>query len=196
MSIQNNIESLQLVLETVNSLPDQDNTTEVNLQAKTITPNAGGQIVRPDSGYTGLSQVTISGDSDLVASNIKSGVNIFGITGTMSAGTTVQKNTGSLTTDSSGGATVNVGFKPDIVGFYSGNTNYDWTICSGAMFTEAGKDQLSIMQVTGDSNAAYSQWDIARTSTGFYLSAYKIFADWSGEAEGGRSIQYYAIKYT
>ena len=58
---------------------------EPTLQDKTVTPSATEQVIAPDSGYDGLSQVTVSGDSNLIADNIKSGVSIFGITGTLAA---------------------------------------------------------------------------------------------------------------
>jgi hypothetical protein len=57
----------------------------VPTQAKTVTPKASTQNVTPDSGKF-LSKVTVNGDSNLVAGNIKSGVSIFGVTGTLVEG--------------------------------------------------------------------------------------------------------------
>lgn len=49
--------------------------------AKTITPTTYSQTAVASGKYT-TGAVTVAGDSDLIASNIKSGVNIFGVSGT------------------------------------------------------------------------------------------------------------------
>lgn len=64
--------------------------------AKTITPTTYSQTAVASGKYT-TGAVTVAGDSDLIASNIKSGVNIFGVNGNYSgSGTfknvTVQSN--------------------------------------------------------------------------------------------------------
>ena len=57
---------------------------DYTLQSKTIAADfsAGSMNITPDSGYNFLSNVTVSKPSTLVASNIKEGISVAGITGT------------------------------------------------------------------------------------------------------------------
>jgi len=59
---------------------------EINNQKKSVTPRRTLQTVTNDAGYTGMDEVTVYGvdssiDSNITPSNIKSGVNILGVTG-------------------------------------------------------------------------------------------------------------------
>lgn len=56
-------------------------TVTPNLQTRSVTPSTSTQSITPSSGYCGLRSVSVSGDSNLISSNIKSGISIFGIYG-------------------------------------------------------------------------------------------------------------------
>ena len=56
------------------------------LQSRTVTPSSSTQYITPQSRYDALSQVTVYGDSNLVAANIKNGVSIFGVSGNLEVG--------------------------------------------------------------------------------------------------------------
>ena len=67
-----------------------------NYQTKTVTPDASGFTVTADEGYDALKRVVVNGDADLIAGNIKNGVDIFGVTGTYSAGGGAELDTKTL----------------------------------------------------------------------------------------------------
>ena len=73
---------------TLDGLPnaiDSIKSEEAKLQVKGVTPTGSIITVRPDEGYDGLSAVNIAGDTELIPENIKSGVEIYGVTGTLEA---------------------------------------------------------------------------------------------------------------
>lgn len=51
-----------------------------------VTPSKKTKTLVPDSDHSGFSKVTVNGDDNLVASNIRKGVTIFGVTGTNEGG--------------------------------------------------------------------------------------------------------------
>lgn len=68
-----------------------------NLQSKTATPATAQQTISPDSEYDGLSSVVVQAvtsaiDANIVPGNIKQGVSILGVQGSLSAGAQMQAN--------------------------------------------------------------------------------------------------------
>lgn len=76
--------------------------------AATITPGTTNKTIASGTYLTG--NQTIAGDADLVAGNIKSGVNIFGVTGTYSGGGGGTLETVSITIDMSELSSVDYSF--------------------------------------------------------------------------------------
>lgn len=71
--------------------------TELNATTTTVTPTTSAQTISPEGGYNGFSTVNVNAvdntiDSNIAAANIKSGVTILGVTGSITElnGTTLQ----------------------------------------------------------------------------------------------------------
>lgn len=108
MSVQSEINSraakLQAILDSTNTALTAKNGTaaanlsgipaaiealesgDTKLQSKSVTPTGKTFAVTYDSGYDGLSSVTVAGDNNLTPENIAEGVTIYGVTGTFEGG--------------------------------------------------------------------------------------------------------------
>lgn len=109
---------------------------EINLQSKTVTPNAAGFKVESDSGYDGLSEVVVNGDANLVAGNIKKGTNIFGVDGTY-------EGTGGITPSGSINITENGTF--DVTNFASAVVN----VASSGGGSDVATGEVTFSNTTG-----------------------------------------------
>jgi len=132
-----------------------------NLQNKTITPAKASQTVTADSGYDGLGTVTVSGDADLIASNILSGKNIFGVAGSLVKGATVKTGSFALTgNNSSKSITHGLGTTP----------NFAVLIKTDTTQTSSSNNYQTIMAVSRDTkNSAMN------AATGFHTGNGRIY---------------------
>lgn len=129
-------------------------TKQLTIQAaKTITPTTSSQTAVAKDRYT-TGAVTVAGDANLVAGNIKSGVSIFGVAGNYEgSGGSVETCTVTLTS-TSGGSYRSYFFTSYVDGEFIGNHNWgdppiviENVIC-GAPFTINGSYAISGYQVT------------------------------------------------
>lgn len=198
-AIKTNTPNLEEILATVNSLPTQ---STVQLQEKSVTPSASAQTVTPDSGFTGLSKVNVEGDSNLVADNIISGKTIFGVAGSASTGVNVQIKTGSITTSNSGTATVNCGFKPDLLVFHiatftADGETYESVISlpfAASKRTDGGANMDNSAVEDSSFTSFIECWPESITNTGVSVGFYRYSS--SPGYVSRKTYNWTAIKYT
>ena len=150
--------------------------------AKTVTPNTSNQTAVASGIYT-TGAVTVKGDANLVAGNIKSGTTIFGVTGTYagSGGGGYNLKTVSFTLSTNQSLkkyTINhnCGKIPKFVIVLSDckNTSY---LCSGCGENTQQAESFTFMNGSSKYTAAVTSTTFIFTSTGMstirYLSDYK-----------------------
>lgn len=114
----------------------------------------------------------------------------------ISVGVTVQRKTGTVRTDKNGDATVNCGFKPDVVAFEAEGHLYP--VFSGLMFAEANETTLEMYTRPADTaNYFVSALSVNITETGFsIIDATKISYSIEQAVDSYRTFTYTALKYT
>lgn len=178
-TLQNNIENLQNILNSINNLPD------------------GNDLQLPTLSNEGVAADLALG-KQLIDSN---GAIITGTHECVSTGVNVQRATGTVRI-SNGSATVNCGFQPDLVAI----TDTSFSITHNYVTYEYMLCFLFPEKVTSRPSSAASYYNngsdlivsgISVNSSGFSLSGMvTIASDYSNTTVNNKTFNYVAIKYT
>lgn len=114
----------------------------------------------------------------------------------ISVGITIQKKNGTFTTDYSGNATVNCGFKPDVVLFTGTNPQNSAIVHAGVAFTEANLTSIATTFAPPNTSYIVSSFTVSQTSSGFTLKGVRVNSSFASSNDSNRSLNYIAIKYT
>lgn len=116
------------------------------------TPGASSTVLKPVSSDGLLTKVTVEGDSNLVASNIKKGVTIFGVTGTYTNTTTTT-------------------YYMPIVSFEGSTAQPNFSMSAGTDVTIYANDTTQkFYRVTQKANDGFSSWKVTTDSSGNVVS--------------------------
>ena len=130
----------------------EDKPAEPVLQNKSVEPSTGKQIITADSGYDGLGQVTVNEvtskiDSNIKADNIKQGVSILGVQGTLEQGAEVVKK-----------------YKPKYISFYS-SPAIDLSEETRMLDTSLMTSMKNMFTSSKATNIDVSEWDISNVTS-------------------------------
>ena len=114
--------------------------------AKTITPGTSNQII--DGGRYLSGAITVTGDADLTSSNIRSGANIFGVSGSSYVVNTSGTNATSSALRSGYTAYSNGNYISGTMSDYTGTTRLSLSPGGSYTFSTAGKYVASNITVS------------------------------------------------
>lgn len=111
-------------------------------------------------------------------------------------GVTVQRASGTFTTNSSGTASVDCGFKPDVVLFIGRHPFDNSTYHSGVDFYNSELTNINTLFAPPNLSFIFTIIYVTQTSSGFQIRSIKMDNSMRESNESNRSIDYIAIKYT
>jgi hypothetical protein len=124
-----------------------------SLAAKTVTPITQGEFVAAAGSCYAAGDIIVKGDSNLIPSNIKSGVSIFGVNGTYDGSIGDEVETEMWTFTLEDGSTV----EKEIVKYYSVGYTLDTPITSSNTATKirSGEDYVTVLSSGDELNGYY-----------------------------------------
>ena len=127
--------------------------------------------------------------SSKVSGNLATAIN------SIPSGVTVQTKSGSFTTDTSGNATVNCGFSPDVVQVAVGTDN-GYTLVAAANFHSANTTKINCPANYEVGDIGLADFFFTKTTTGFSVTADTYKWDWTEGNLSKKTLNYTAVKFT
>lgn len=129
--------------------------------------------------------------SSKVSGNLATAIN------SIPTGVTVQRKSGTFTTDSSGNATVTCGFKPDLVVLHrsEGSSSKDIEFSCAAAFAEDKRKSMISLGLWGNTVIIY-RTVVSRSDTGFSISDMMALNADGSQSTPETTFSYIAVKYT
>ena len=161
----------------------------VPTEAKTATPSTSEQSITPSSGKF-LSEVTVTGDANLIADNIKEGVSIFGVAGAFAGGSEIKTGTFTPTNAalSSNPITVSgLGGMPKIVFIWKSQNN-------GSSTSASGHRLASVTNINGITYATTSYYLSSKAILGSDETNYSLTYNSNGFVLSSSGIKYEIVK--
>lgn len=109
-------------------------------------------------------------------------------------GVTVQRKSGTFTTDSSGNASVTCGFKPDLVVLHRSDASTKNAFSCAAAFAEDSRKSRIDLGLLSSTDSFYEIL-VSRSDTGFSIYMTEYLEDWS-DSTTETTFSYIAVKYT
>lgn len=144
------------------------------------TPGASSVTVKPVASDGLLTKVTVKGDSNLVASNIRKGVTIFGVTGTYATSVTTTYNLPYIQFDTTGYSFTRFATTDD--------TDYAyWSMYKQVLGSQTFTPVYGKLSVTTDSSGSMTSWssefkrrsvNYTEPDSGVRESPYHMFGQW------------------
>jgi len=159
-----------------------------------MATNLGTEQTNVENAFTAVGNKGGTVPSSKISGNLASAI------ASIPEGVTVQRDSGSFTTNNNGAATVNCGFQPDVVivtGFtYSGSNGTMGEMQLAFVFPEKTTTRIANMVAYNDTYAMIEA-NITISSSGFTINKMTSYDDnWSTTTLKNKTYNYVAIKYS
>ena len=155
-----------------------------------MATNLGTEQTNVTNAFTAVGNMGGTVPSSKVSGNLASAIN------SIPKGVTIQRKTGTLKTNTSGTASVNCGFKPDLVVINGGSTSGVYYFV-GAAFYEGNVSKISLTIMPSNTTSyVMTLLETTQTYNGFSVTAKNLNPSFVTSNDTNRSLPYIALKYT